>query len=251
MGKKIVVISDLHLGCDRCDKKALNEFLDSLQKRDDVTDLVLLGDVVDMWRRDASGVYLENREIINKLVDMPQHVKVHYLAGNHDRHVLRLKNDKPFIRYPFDFQPDLELKDDPYIYRFEHGHEFEYGPEKDDPTMYAVMEALCRAMSDEQGDVEDHVWNFFTRTWTDMDHLLAIFNGSKEREVRGRTRRLRDGPKERLKESDLKKIDEKAGKAQGGRPNYILVYGHTHRPFINKDEKCGQFRFLGHGCGGP
>ncbi len=54
------VVSDQHLGYENSDKKSFNQFLDSLLNEREVTDLVLLGDVVDMWRRDASGVFLEN-----------------------------------------------------------------------------------------------------------------------------------------------------------------------------------------------
>ena len=58
----IIATSDQHLGYKNSDKIAFNLFLDYLQDADNVTHFVLLGDVVDMWRRDASGVFLENRD---------------------------------------------------------------------------------------------------------------------------------------------------------------------------------------------
>ena len=51
----MIAVSDQHLGVDSADKAAFNRFLDQLQNDASVTDLILLGDVVDMWRRDASG----------------------------------------------------------------------------------------------------------------------------------------------------------------------------------------------------
>ncbi|MGD1061518.1 MAG: hypothetical protein ABR879_08695, partial [Methanomassiliicoccales archaeon] len=59
---KTIVVSDVHLGSEKSDKEAFNAFLISLHDDNEVTDLVLLGDLVDMWRRDASGVFLENMD---------------------------------------------------------------------------------------------------------------------------------------------------------------------------------------------
>jgi hypothetical protein len=57
---KLTIVSDLHLGYKNADKDSFSRFLDSLKSDAETTDLVLLGDIVDMWRRDASGVFLEN-----------------------------------------------------------------------------------------------------------------------------------------------------------------------------------------------
>jgi UDP-2,3-diacylglucosamine pyrophosphatase LpxH len=87
------------LGYSNSDKLAFNQFLDVIAKDGEVTHLVLLGDVVDMWRRDSSGVFLENRETMDKIMNLKQRIKVYYVAGNHDFHVLRLQN----FAYPFTF----------------------------------------------------------------------------------------------------------------------------------------------------
>ena len=65
---KVVVTSDHHLGYANADKAAFNAFLDNLTQEDDLTHMVLLGDVVDMWRRDASGVFLEGHDTIGKIL---------------------------------------------------------------------------------------------------------------------------------------------------------------------------------------
>ena len=52
---KLVIVSDLHLGYKNADKDSFNRFLVSLESDNEATDLVLLGDIVDMWRRDAAG----------------------------------------------------------------------------------------------------------------------------------------------------------------------------------------------------
>ena len=70
--KKVIVISDVHLGYEYCDRDALNNFLDELEKDPEITDLVLLGDIVDMWRRDSSGVFLESRETMDRIFEPVQ-----------------------------------------------------------------------------------------------------------------------------------------------------------------------------------
>ena len=85
---KVVVTSDQHLGYANSDKAAFNAFLDNLSQRSDVTHFVLLGDVVDMWRRDASGVFLEHHDTVTKLLALKSKgVQIFYVAGNHDYHV--------------------------------------------------------------------------------------------------------------------------------------------------------------------
>ncbi len=67
---KLKIVSDIHLGYKNADKDAFNRFLDSLQDDTETTDLVLLGDIVDMWRRDAAGVFLENWDIVQKIINL-------------------------------------------------------------------------------------------------------------------------------------------------------------------------------------
>ena len=102
---KLIMVSDVHLGYKNCDKDSFNRFLDSLQSDKEVTDLILLGDIVDMWRRDASGVFLENWDIVQKIMSLKQKMRVHYIAGNHDYHVLQIQGHS----YPFSFTKKLEV----------------------------------------------------------------------------------------------------------------------------------------------
>jgi UDP-2,3-diacylglucosamine pyrophosphatase LpxH len=233
--KKVVVISDVHLGYEHCDLDSLNRFLDELGKDQDVTDLVLLGDIVDMWRRDASGVFLENRDTMDRILGLPQSIKVHYVAGNHDYHVLRLRNSRTYFHYPFSFSEDLTITDGEFVYRFMHGYEFEYGSKADNPTMYEVMDALCRVMSDEEGAFEQDVWGLVTKAWSEIKYFLTTILLLKKREVNITAKMLQSGPETRLADT-IQDVDRRAFKEQGDRPKQILVYGHTHRPFINRQE---------------
>lgn len=158
----IIAVSDIHLGYEYADRESFNGFLDDLMKDATVTDLVLLGDVVDMWRRDASGVFLENRDTFDRLAALKERMNVHYVSGNHDYHTLQLKNH----HYPFAFRPDLLLAGEKEKYRFVHGHQF------DDQQHEPLMEALCRTLSDAAGDFESGVWAMLTRDWSDLEYFI-------------------------------------------------------------------------------
>jgi UDP-2,3-diacylglucosamine pyrophosphatase LpxH len=197
---KIIAVSDVHLGTEKSNEAAFNEFLGSLHDDKKLTDLVLLGDILDMWHRDASGMFLENLDTIKIIRDLQSKIRVHWVAGNHDYHLLRLKNRAPHYHYPFEFQETLELKDGAHTYQFMHGYEFEYGSELE--FMKPIMEVYCHVMS---------------------DSLLMIAGNFHAK------------PQERLKDL-LEDIQKRAYDVVRGKPGQILVFGHTHQPFINSEE---------------
>ena len=216
---KIVVTSDHHLGYANADKPAFNAFLDNLSQ--DVTHFVLLGDVVDMWRRDAAGVFLESHDTVAKILNLKSKgLQVFYVAGNHDYHVLDLHNPA----YPIQFTNELNLTDGPVNYRFVHGYQFD--PEQKVP----FMAFLCRVMSDQGGALESHLW-------TDFNSLNNIFSKIEpsfvKADIAAITAHLQRGPEERIKDS-LDKINLAACSAV--KPGEVLIFGHTHVPFVNKSE---------------
>jgi len=215
----IVVVSDQHLGIETADKAAFLRFLSQLESDATVTDLVLLGDVVDMWRRDASGVFLENKDVVDQIILLQKKMRVYYVAGNHDFHVLKLQGRG----YPVTFLKDLTLRQDGVTYKFLHGWEF------DEMQREHFMESLCHAMSDEKGDRDTHIWAALTRDKGDLEYVL--FSLVSRRRVRRMTEMLQLDPQERLKES-LGKVEKRACAAV--QPGEVLIFGHTHRPFVNE-----------------
>ena len=219
---KVIVTSDQHLGYANSDKVSFNRFLDELANDKDLTHLVLLGDFVDMWRRDASGVFLEAHDTVAKILSLQaKGVKVYYIAGNHDYHVLDLDKAK----YPIQISKDLTLTDGAVTYRLVHGHEFD--PEQKVP----FMAFLCRVMSDSAGALEDHIW-------TDFNSLNSIFGKIEpsfiKADIAALSERLKRGPEVRLRDGSLERINSAACKhAKSGE---VLVFGHTHMPFVNKAE---------------
>ena len=194
-----------------------------LQHDQEVTHLVLLGDVVDMWRRDASGVFLESHDILEKILALSKKMNVYFVAGNHDYHLLHLIN-KPGRRYPIQFSHDLVLPDGNYQYLFKHG--WEYDPEQQRP----IMEAMCRVMSDEMGGVESAIWNILTHESGLLMWLKSVVKGGR---LKQQIHKLQSRPEERLKDN-LGLVEQNACKDV--KANQVLVFGHTHRPFVNKKE---------------
>ena len=218
---KVVVTSDHHLGYANADKAAFNSFLDNLSQKGDVTHLVLLGDVVDMWRRDASGVFLEHHDTVAKLLALKaKGVQIFYVAGNHDYHVLDLHNPA----YPLQFSKELTLNDGPVTYRLVHGYEFD--PEQKVP----FMAFLCRVMSDTGGAFESNLWVDFHSASTILSKMEPSFVKEDLAKV---AQRLHQRPEDRLKDS-LDKVNLSACNAV--KPGEVLVFGHTHVPFVNKAE---------------
>ena len=214
----IVATSDQHLGYTNANKSAFNSFLDSLQTETGITDLVLIGDVVDMWRRDASGVFLENQDTMEKIFSLMKTMKVHFIAGNHDYHVLALQNHS----YPLTFIRNLTLTEGGRTYRFLHGYEFDW--EQQPP----LMEALCRVMSDGGGTFESGAWATLTRDWTDLGYFLATF--VRKGRIRRHVENLQRRPEVRLV-GQLSEVERRA--CESVQPGETLVFGHTHHPFIN------------------
>ena len=56
-----------------------------------------------------------------------------------------------------------------------------------------------------------------------------------ERKLRRSARSLSDSPQERLKDNKLDIVEKRAHDLVRGRPDHLLVFGHTHHPFISKE----------------
>jgi UDP-2,3-diacylglucosamine pyrophosphatase LpxH len=236
MMPKIIVTSDQHLGYKNSDFQNFSNFLDYISNRNDVNSLILLGDLVDMWRRDVSGLFLIFSKVVNKLLDIKSSGKqVYLIAGNHDYHLLKLKAQD----YPFDFLsnwtplPSAEstaINDNTGTkikYVFKHGWEFDLAQHP------SIMEALCFNLSDTIGDQRTTIYSFLQNVKGKFDNVLKDiinFHGGNE-EYLGH---LLQPPEQRL-QPYLTDVEKKAWSSV--KQGETLIFGHTHRPFISKDHK--------------
>ena len=217
-----IVVSDVHLGYKNCNKKDFNDFLDVLSKRDDVNQIAICGDFLDMWRRDPAGVVLENVDIFDKLQNLQKSgTTIYYVAGNHDYHVLKLKN----FGYQFTFYEEFPLTIDDIKYKFLHGYEFDRGQDK------IYFDALCYS-TDELGDMANNAWEIHNRGKSWWKRISGFFKKGKDM---GNLKILLTPPEERLK--DVTVIDEVEKNACSSvKEGEVLIFGHTHKPFINTKE---------------
>jgi UDP-2,3-diacylglucosamine pyrophosphatase LpxH len=220
--KKIVVSSDQHLGYTNSKADDFRRFLDHVARRNDIEALVVLGDLVDMWRRDVSGLFLEYKDVADRLSNLTNSgINIYVIAGNHDYHLLRLQDPG----YQFKFYNDLTLNSskEGLKYIFKHGWEFDLAQQP------LVMEALCHNLSDEAGTARSRVYNFLMIL---KDHLSDLFNfhGGAEDYIK----HLTEPPETRLKPY-LTDVEAKACRSVND--NEILIFGHTHRPFVSNDKR--------------
>ena len=228
-GSSVIVVSDIHLGYSNSNYLAFEEFLDSLSSRNDVDTLVILGDLFDMWRRDVSGLFLENSNIISKIVSLKKLMNVFLIAGDHDYHLLQLVGN----RYPLEAIRSLDLQRDGIVYRFMHGWEF-------DPTQTPpIMELLCHTMSDDIGSQRKEILNLFNSNKGLVSVLKERSNlyGGSEKFVNSLITSTSERP-----DSDIVDIEKRA--YEYSRHGDLLVFGHTHSPFVSSDKKlanCGSW----------
>ena len=215
----ILAVSDIHLGYSQSNVDEFDAFLQTTIGRTDVDILVVLGDFIDMWRRDISGLFLENHQILQSLLTLQQKKKVFYVAGNHDYHLLKLVDHK----YPIEFKKELTLPENEVTYVFKHGYEF------DSEQWPPVMELLCDNTSDEVGQVRSDIWDRLTSTGQTLEsikYLIELLHFTKENYVQ----HLLTPPKVRLS-ATFGEVEKKA--AQSVQEGQLLVFGHTHRPFVS------------------
>jgi predicted phosphodiesterase len=240
---KIVVTSDQHLGYENSNVKDFINFLDYIYKRDDVEALILLGDLIDMWRRDASGLFLEFSDIVKQLLNLKdsKNIQTYIIAGNHDYHLLKLLDPA----YHFNFYQEIP---DPSIsapssvlstltspstngikYKFRHGWEFDLAQHP------IIMEAMCHNMSDEAGHARSSIYHILEITKDYLGKELGgIIDYHDTKGNNGYVENLLLPPAQRLKPyfGDLEKraytsVNE----------GEVLIFGHTHRPFVTDDLK--------------
>jgi UDP-2,3-diacylglucosamine pyrophosphatase LpxH len=259
----IIVVSDVHLGYDACDKYSFNNFIDDkLLKLNENDTLVLLGDILDFWRESCVDLTidynkkmdkLEEGIILKNLYNLQKQTNVYYIIGNHDYSILYF-NDK-VDSFPFSVYRNLHLNvkgnNDKNFY-LTHGYEFEV------LANYAFMtiedyEKICQHLCDVRQTTIDRIESDF---WS---ALHFQFVGKKLEEHFTIAESIKKPPESRIKElnsSEIESIEEKRkpllqprNKIEelamsslarsmliGGKPDETLIFGHTHSPFISEDK---------------
>jgi UDP-2,3-diacylglucosamine pyrophosphatase LpxH len=234
----IVAFSDVHLGYDQADSNGFLEFIKYLQGRRDLGDVVIVGDFIDLWRRDIVGLEFELSRYVEELKTLQKTAKVHYVAGNHDAHVKLLKDHN----YPFDPQPSIGIKRFGYTVKFLHGHQC-------DPLQNILgpntSEILCWTLSDDIGDKKSWLWEILGSEGKKSRRYAFGHKIKSKKDFRAKIDVLMSPPEDVRR---TKALAQKFGtlsnfvdclKAKSritGRKEFI-VYGHTHQPFIDLEKR--------------
>lgn len=119
---RVIVVGDVHLGAHNANAEAFNNFLEDVyQERQSVEEVILLGDLWDMVRRDPFGVAWETAATLERLKRLANAVSVQFIFGNHDVYLEKLDN----TRYELEFRTDYTLEQDGTRIHFRHGNEFD------------------------------------------------------------------------------------------------------------------------------
>lgn len=161
----IIAVADLHLGSQIANKSGFYEFINDFLKpnQKDISRIVLLGDILDLWRNTNSKVLSQNLDV---LVDLGRlDVAKTYLVGNHDFAILGLVNQNSSSVLPKSIgvldqvSECLEIVSDGLNLKFIHGHQVDYWSAL---SFYEIFsQAMCFVDVDDQ-DLSD-VWNIVYR----------------------------------------------------------------------------------------
>ncbi|MEA3340024.1 MAG: UDP-2,3-diacylglucosamine diphosphatase [Chloroflexota bacterium] len=224
----IIAVSDIHLGYRHCDRDAFSRFLDWVTAQEDVSDLVICGDLLDMWRRNMVSVTLESSDIIAKMITMQKDgVNVHYIAGNHDYCVRHLQ----IFPNKFNFTSKLQLKEDNIRYTFIHGWEI-------DPDQSPVyFDALCHT-SCKYGRLADRAWELYMKFIGPLAYPAAWL---RQRKTKKEMANMLKPPEERGL-IQLHDTITPLGMGDATTNGDVLVCGHTHIPCIMANTvNCGSW----------
>jgi len=216
---RAVILSDLHIGYKHSDTMALEGFVESLME-DRPDRLVLLGDIFDFWRCSGTDLLIRHQSIVERLLQLP----VSYVHGNHDYSMLKLS--RRFPEEPgLEVKTALTLRNKNTRFVLRHGYDLEVftSMEVVGLEVYeAFSEAMCRT-GRMGGTIAGWLWS-----------VVEVARGKLSPTARGLLSvAASKSPEER---STLDKVDALAKSPSrtillGMRPDDVLVFGHTHRPF--------------------
>jgi len=119
----IIAVSDLHLGDPLSNEQGFMDFIKAYLKPNqrEISHLVLLGDILDLWKKNNNEVIQKKNHIFDTLASLE--FELHYLVGNHD---FALADRHLELREDIAISKTLRLTDGNSKYRFIHGHQLNY-----------------------------------------------------------------------------------------------------------------------------
>ncbi len=261
----ILVVSDVHLAeIPKDSENDRNVVLKDLLSEDDKQfldflryikshqlseggELVLLGDVVDFWRRDFAKALRECNVIFSELMNFDnKKVNIHYVVGNHDYYMLKLK--KNLFKGPHfsNVSKSVRLSSGDKNFFFIHGYQLETlaNPYYKSQTTYEEFaEQLCLC-GDDIGSAASKLWELWN--WWKIHRNLRLvkkqtkhlFLKRRPKDIIGALNSMMEKPGKRLtgRHKAGSMIEMLAGSESrsvylGMEEDEVLVFGHTHNPY--------------------
>lgn len=205
----VIVAGDVHLGAHNANVAAFDAFLEDVYRhRGSIDELVLLGDLWDMVRRDPFGVAWETTETLGHLKRIATAIPVRYILGNHDIYLQQLDRS----RYELDFRKAYTLEQAGTRIHFRHGHEFD--------GLHSNRLSNYLSGAGDRGDIDP------TRGL--KDPVVAS--------VRGAVGKMRERLHSNGNSAQTRVYPRRERRAH----NFLhtiaadkLVYGHTHAPYVH------------------
>ncbi|MBP1909359.1 UDP-2,3-diacylglucosamine diphosphatase [Methanolobus bombayensis] len=237
----IVAVSDVHLGMRGAKEKDFIDFIEYIRHRR-IDHLVLLGDIVDIWRRDFTKAVMECSKSLSILNDMLDETEVHYVVGNHDFYLLRM-SEVLKDNFPFKVKKHEVIKDINQEFFFFHGYQLEVlcNPYyKSMKTYEAFSEHMCLA-GDDAGNAAEMVWEEIQSKRSFWDTLKRFPS-----EPKSALQSMMEPPEKRIRNYHRHNVIEPimelaAAKTRhfllNVRPEQYLIYGHTHLAYVDDRNK--------------
>jgi UDP-2,3-diacylglucosamine pyrophosphatase LpxH len=217
----IIVVSDIHLGYQKSNSESFRAFLEQCRSID-LERFIILGDLLDFWRCNNAQVVADNQHIL-ELIGRLNAKTIHYIPGNHDFYIHKLAGIYG-SSYPFVVSKWLTLDDGGSRINFRHGYELEVLANLE-PMTIETYEWLSERMCFTErvtGGILSQLWDLI----------------EDRRQLSMKVGFIRKPPHER---NELDKVHELAVSKGvylllGMRPGEKLIFGHTHKPFINEEK---------------
>lgn len=210
---KAICLSDVHLGYEKSESEAFRAFLNELPTLNPDY-FIILGDFIELWRRDIAGPLLEYSDVLAKLKELNKQMEVVLIAGNHDWHFMRMGRKPDMYPLPFRFKEVFTIHMDNFFYSFKHGHQYDPICKWERPD-----NMLCYSPEDIFRFTDLISWFLERKIW--------------ERPVFLYSSRIRD-PGYIKKIPTLIELVRSRAKFDR-RANEFLVHGHTHQSILDTE----------------
>ena len=206
---RVVAVGDVHLGAHNANVAAFDAFLEDLHRDlETIDEVVLLGDLWDMVRRDPFGVAWETAGTLERLKRLARAIPVHFIFGNHDVYLEALDA----TRYELAFHTEYTIERDGTRILFRHGSEFD-GLHSDRLSRYL-------SGAGDRGDIDP------TRGRKD-----PVVDGIRDAVATVKTQLRTDGGTT----PSYPRRERRAHAFLRSAPADKLVHGHTHAPYVHHE----------------